>query len=296
MEELKLSVKSQLGVIEWSNFEELKSQLKEETGKYHGIVLKEEDITEAKATVANFRKLSTAINDERKSIKKTYNDPLKQFEDKVKELDGIILELTNEINLQLDDFEKNRIKEKQNEIEELFNGMNFPCSLDMVYENSWENKTVKISSVKKDLEERLFSINQELGIIRSNVSESRERAEEIYLCELDLSKALTHINQYEQNKRDIEERARIKAEQESQRKIEEEKERIRKEERAKAQAEFAVEEKLHQSKTMQEIVAEVITEPSYCSYPTYRINANEMQLTLFEDYLEENGIEFERLN
>lgn len=315
MEELQLQVTSMLGVIEWSNFEELKSQLQVETGKYRGIVLKEEDITEAKATVANFRKLSTAINDERKKIKKTYNDPLKTFEDKVKELDEIIGSLVTEINTQLEDFESNRIEEKKNVIAAIFaettKEIDFSISLPMIYNSKWENKTCKESEVKKDIEERIFTIKQELNIIRSNISDAKQDAETIYLRELNLTSALEHINRYEQNKKAIEEKAKADAEREAQRKIEEEKERIRREEQAKAQEEAEriraeekakYEEQLAQKEIVEttSIFEEVEIERDRhnipFNYPTYRIDADEMELTLLESYLEEHDIEFERLD
>ena len=89
-----------------NNFAAIKAQVAAKVAPYMGLVFGDEDIRDAKSTVAELRKMRTAIEDKRKAIKKQWNEPYAAFEDEVKQITAIIDEPIEEIDTQIKSFEE----------------------------------------------------------------------------------------------------------------------------------------------------------------------------------------------
>ena len=107
MEELKLIVKPNLGTIEF-NFDEMERRLDKKLEEYRGIVVTEDTKDIAKKNVAELRKLKTDSDTIRKAVKKEWNKPLAEFDEKIKKLNAKVDEQVDEINAQLINFEVKR--------------------------------------------------------------------------------------------------------------------------------------------------------------------------------------------
>lgn len=88
------------------NFDELKVELTERLHHYNTLVVTEEAIKEAKADLANLRKLKDALDSRRKEVKRKCLEPYNAFEAQVKELTALIDKPVAAINGQVKAFEE----------------------------------------------------------------------------------------------------------------------------------------------------------------------------------------------
>lgn len=206
------------------NYEDLKEQLTEFTAGYKNIIITEDQKQEAKADVANLRKLKSELDRKRIDIKKEYMQPCDEFEKKVKSLLAIIDEPITIIDGKLKEFELKRASEKRAKIKAIFDEEmaeykdNVPYSL--IYNPKWENATYSESAIRADIQETKLTIDRETNIILSMKSEVTDKAiKKYYDNALNLGIAIDYINQYEDNKREIlrqqEEEAKRKAEEDA---------------------------------------------------------------------------------
>lgn len=230
MNELTVLVE-QSGEIKFSNFEEIKANLTEKMEEYRTAVFTDESIPDAKKYVANLRKLSAAVDSRRKEVKAAYLQPYQEFEAKVKELTALINEPILFINGQVKDFEERQRAEKKEKIVDLYKEIAADVEqyipLDRIYEPKWENKSVKLSGIRKEIESYADSARQAVQTLTSMNSEAFDRAIAVYKGTLNLSEAIQVITQFELQKAEI-----LRKEQE--RKQQEEIERVKREERARA--------------------------------------------------------------
>lgn len=153
------------GILEF-NFEELKNQLNEKLDNYRDLVVTEENEKEMSKEKANLNKLITAIEDYRKNQKKEMSKPITEFESRCKELSNLVLEVTNPLKEQLDNFENIRRKEKENKIKELIDNTIEKFELNKKYasllniKDTYLNKTQKENKTIEDLELRATLLKQ----------------------------------------------------------------------------------------------------------------------------------------
>lgn len=115
-------------MIQFDNIE-LISSAKEITAKYQNLVVTEEIIPSIKKEVADLNKLVKQMEDQRKSIKNTYNEPYNAFETKIKEVTTIISGTVDGLKIQLDVFEKKRKQEKMEVVSKLIASIVFEAKL-----------------------------------------------------------------------------------------------------------------------------------------------------------------------
>ena len=237
MQDFNVVVKDTKGSIEIQNFDGIKAALSEQMEVYKALEITEDGKQSAKKDVATLRKIRKAIDDRRKEIKKSFRDPYNDFEAKVKELTGLIDEPIGLITEKLDEFEAKRIEERKSLILQLWNeNINVPgAEITTFYNQSWENTSTSKSSIVSDISQ--INVDYETG--KTTISSFTdvddveiEKALKLFVAtKLNITAAIQDINQYRENKKMIEEQARIRAEREAQRKIEEEKEREEKAQR-----------------------------------------------------------------
>ena len=98
----------------------------------------------AKGDLADLRKLRKAVNDRKVEVKKEYMKPYEVFEDKVKELIGVIDKPIALIDGQVKEFEAKRVEEKKAEIQNLYNELveeelHDYIPLEKIYGEKWTN-------------------------------------------------------------------------------------------------------------------------------------------------------------
>jgi hypothetical protein len=320
MNELKIEVKQQLGVIS-TNFEDIKTNLVNQMEIYKELEVTESNKTERKKDIATLRKISKAVSDKRIEVKKECLKPYVEFEEKANQLIQIINEPINIIDNQVKEFEEKQRLEKKEEINKIYNELigeleeNVPLS--SIYDDKWENVATSIKSIRSDMSNKIETIQKDVMVIKGMVSDKTQDALDNYWNDLDLSRAISTINSYEEYKRKIiaqqEEKQRIEKEREAEqqrlnkeRELERERERVREEERAKIRREEqikedarlqAMAEQTAKIKSEQEAMAiQKLSNISNMVSMTYKILATPEELEQIEMYLQSIGVEFERID
>lgn len=171
------------------NFDALEAEIKEVALQYEGLIYTDDQIKIAKTDVAELRKFSKAMNDERIAIKKKYLKPYEEFEAKVKELDGIIQKPIALIDGQVKEYEE---KCKAEKLQAIHNYWNERCELDieLVFDKKWLNASTSMKSVEKDIDDLIKQIQIDLTTL-SNLPEFGFEATEVYKSTLDITQAIS---------------------------------------------------------------------------------------------------------
>lgn len=228
MKEMIVSVEQTEGIVNISNFEEIKANVQASMELYKSMTFTEDTLSEAKSTVATLRKLSKHLDDKRKDVKRKCMMPYEEFENKIKELQNIIAEPIELITRQTKEYEDKRIKQKKEEIQQIYDdcieGMQEYIPLERIYDRTWENKGTSAKKIKEAIETYVDNAKMSVETIKNMHSEAEQRALEAFKKTLDLSVAVNLITKYEADKAEIlkKEQERIAAEEE--RKRQEEKE------------------------------------------------------------------------
>lgn len=174
------------------NFEELKAALQEKVSKYENQVYTECQMIEAKKDLADLRKFTKAMSDERIRIKKEYMKPCDEFEAKIKELDAIVQKPIEQINNQVKLYEEETKEKKKVEIITFFQGFSsFEwLRFEQIFNEKWLNATVKMTAIEKEITDKLSQIRNDL-LTLSNLPEFSFEATEVYKDTLDMNKAIT---------------------------------------------------------------------------------------------------------
>ncbi|WP_203624623.1 DUF1351 domain-containing protein [Lacticaseibacillus sp. 866-1] len=89
-QDLKYQVDYKPSTITINNYDDLKAQVAAYASKYSNLVVTDGTLKDAQDSLAKLRKFKTAIDNQRKEVKKQYNQPLHDFENQVKALTGEI--------------------------------------------------------------------------------------------------------------------------------------------------------------------------------------------------------------
>lgn len=151
-----------------NNFGAIKAQVAAKVAPYMGLIFQDDDIKDAKNTLADLRKMRTVIEDKRKAIKKQWNQPYDAFEKEVKQITSIIDQPIGEIDAQIKDFEERRKQAKRKECDDLIDTIisyieydderDFVKACSIVFDERWMNATVSINQVQKDIEDQIDKI------------------------------------------------------------------------------------------------------------------------------------------
>lgn len=216
MEELQIKVTQNIGSID-VNMAEIEAKLKEKLAEYEGIVItSEDDIAPAKKDVAELKKNITAIEDERKKIKKLWNEPYTKFESDCKKLVARINETIEPIQKQIDEYDAKRIEEKKVHLNELYleNVKEYGeyLSFEETLAVKWQNKTYSDKDYLYDLSEKVVRIRSDIDVIKSLSSEIEEELLRAYKDSgNNLSSAIKRNQQYLADKARVEEKAKEQA-------------------------------------------------------------------------------------
>ena len=104
-----------LRVIKW-NKEELEAAVRQKIASYENVVYTEDNLKQAKADRAELNKLTKAIEERRKMVKKIINEPYDIFESELKEILAQIQKPVKIIDKQVKAFEDQQKEEKKKSI------------------------------------------------------------------------------------------------------------------------------------------------------------------------------------
>lgn len=177
--------------IKWNN-EELKAEVASKVKEYEGLVYTPDQMKEAKKDRADLRKFRTALEDERKRIKKKCMEPYDRFEEQVKEVIALVDQPIRMIDEQIKEQEEIEKQEKRKEIEQVFKEIGFQpfVKLEQIFDSKWLNKSVSLASIREEMQSRMFRIGEEVITINALPAFSFE-AMEVYKDTLDINRAVT---------------------------------------------------------------------------------------------------------
>ena len=205
--------------IEW-NHEDIKKEVAEKVSYYANVIYTDDQIKEAKADRAKLNKFVQALEAKRKEVKKQCLAPYEDFERKLKEITAIVNEPIMMIDQQVKGYEEQKKAEKQTKISELFENAVFPdwVKFERIFDTRWLNATVPMTTISKELIEKLEKIESDLSTL-SSLPEFAFEAVEVYKTTLDLGKAIQEghrLSEIQKRKQEYEaEQARQKAEAEA---------------------------------------------------------------------------------
>lgn len=142
------------------NFDDVKRALQEYSEKYKNLIVTEENEKEMIDVKNELGKLEKEIDKYRLDNKKAMEKPIKEFEAKCKDLIEILKNVSDPIREQLNLFEENRKKQKEEEvkllIEDIVNkyGLDIKYASQLTINSKYLNKVQKEKDTIKDLEQR----------------------------------------------------------------------------------------------------------------------------------------------
>jgi hypothetical protein len=198
----------QQGIIEWSQFEDLKRQAVELAEHIRTIEVDEENIKQSKKLLAEVNKRCKEIDDRRIKIKNVMLEPYKTFEDQVKEVISIVKEADEVVRQQVKQLDEEERLGKQNLLEDLFNKRVVHYSFRDLFcfgdflKPKHLNKTTTVDSVEKEMVEFFEKIARDMHAIEQ--LPNGKSVLRHYLDTKDLAKALTLQMKKEEQDRRIE--------------------------------------------------------------------------------------------
>ena len=234
-----------LRVIKW-NKEELEAAVRHKIAAYQNVVYTEDNMKQAKADRAELNKLTKAIEERRKMVKKIINEPYEVFEAELKEILALIQEPVGIIDRQVKAFEDQQKEEKKKNIrsayDEVIGDLGQVLPFEKVFDSRYLNQTYKLTTAQSDIKEKVEKVRTDLETIDSLESKYKLNAKDVYIKTLDLSKALAENKRLSDLEEKLEAEKRRKAEEEAERKRLAEERKKAEEEKAKAEEEIHTKE------------------------------------------------------
>lgn len=162
-----------------SNYEEVKKFIISQTNKDRNTIVTEETIDIAKERCAILNKQIKAIEEQRKEVKKTWNEPYIAFENKCKELIKIITAAKDNLWIQVTEAENKEKNEKREKYKNLYNSVMredilhyFP--FEAIEDTSWLNKGKSYKVVSEEINSLCSRIMSEVVFLEENCKNPAE--------------------------------------------------------------------------------------------------------------------------
>ena len=150
-------VRIENGMILFDGYQIYKQKAEEARDFLLALEINPESEKECKRIVATARKISDHLNQEKILVKKTVLEPYTAFEDKVKEIIGIITEGENVARGKLKAIDDQRREEKKEEIRKIWDARSgsFRCGQFLTFDHFLQdrhlNKTVPMSEIEAEM-------------------------------------------------------------------------------------------------------------------------------------------------
>ena len=172
--ELKVEEIKSLAPIQF-NYEDIKKWVTEKAKEYKSVVYTEETITAAKTDRSTLNKVAKAINDEKIRIKKEVLKPFEDFENKCKELQGIITDASSSIDAQVKSFEEKEQNEKRERIKTIFDAYIGDYKdliiFDSIFNPRWLNKTYTMKKIEEEINRLVVKTSDDMKVLKGQIND-----------------------------------------------------------------------------------------------------------------------------
>lgn len=309
MNEIEVEVKQEIGKI-GSNIKLIKENIEKQMHVYKELEVNENNLVERKGDRATLNKITKAIDDQRKVVKKEFMKPYDEFEKECKEVIALINEPIIMIDTQLKQFEEAKKLEKKKRITEIYVDVigeyEDIIPLNRIYNTKWENVSYSEKSIKDDISLIVEQTAIAVATIKTMNSEFIDKGMNKYIETLNIALAVQEIQFYEKQKAEIlaREEAKKKAEEEAARLKAEEEEREKEAEEAMKQM---YKEELEKGKIFPNIplidndieeafdieLEEAFDIPDHNLTCTIKVKTTDIGIIELNKFLELNGYDFE---
>lgn len=189
-----------LPVISFPAFNVYKKQAQKVAEYINNLEVTEDNIKDVKKDIADARKIITALDTRRITIKKNILAPFNIFETQVKELSAIINDADTNVRTKVRQLEEKERDEKREKIKTIFNARMRSYTIDQYIEKPFErfitpqllNKSVNMKKAEAAIVDWLESVQNAIDTIAK--MQDHEEIMAYYVQSLDITKA---ISQYE---------------------------------------------------------------------------------------------------
>lgn len=184
-----------------SNVGEVKQWLQTSLQKFRQMVVEEGEIQSAKTDLAQIRKIKKTIADQRILVKKEFMVPFSEWENQVKELEGLCDEAITNIDNQVKNFDAQKKAEKRQKLLEYFDSCTKAAkveefvSFDTIENPKWMNEGYKLAAAMSDIKTAVSETLEDIRTIYTQNSEFETALLDEYRNTHDLRKVLAK-NQY----------------------------------------------------------------------------------------------------
>lgn len=270
-------------VIE-ANFDEVKAALTEMVAPYKSLIVSEDGIASAKNDRARIRKVASRVDEMRKVVKKAYSEPLAVFEARCKELVAICNEGSDNLDVQIKNFEQKEANEKITSLRaeyDAYSGDEAKECLpwERLMNPKWSNKGYSVEDATQEIYNALSRTERDLAAIRSMGGDNVAYLLDTYRNTLDISEVI-----------------RKNAEINARKAIEEQRRREAEERRAAAEAEAQRRKALEvqPAPVVPATVEEPDDEKEELMTVVFKVSCTKAQLSALGQYLKANGIKYGR--
>ena len=179
-----------------SNVKEVHAWLDTNLERYRQMIVEEGEIQNAKADLAQIRKIQKTISDQRIQVKKEFLEPYTKWEAEVKELEGLCQEAINNIDTQVKRFDEQRRAEKRDKLVEYFDSLVSASKLDdcvdftQIENPKWMNVSYTLEECMKEIKTLVSETYEDVRTIYNQNSEFETALLEEYKQSHDLRKTL----------------------------------------------------------------------------------------------------------
>ncbi|MDN3985029.1 DUF1351 domain-containing protein [Lactiplantibacillus plantarum] len=149
--------------IKINNLEGLQASIAQYVSRYSNLVITEDNVTDSKQVRAKLNKLKKALDDRRKEIKRNYNQPLREFETEVKNLEASIDMIIDPIDEGLGELEVQRREQRKADVMDLIAEMapNYDVGVDEIeLDPRWLNKSISNKQITQEVASSMTVVKQ----------------------------------------------------------------------------------------------------------------------------------------
>ncbi|MDN7029783.1 DUF1351 domain-containing protein [Lactiplantibacillus plantarum] len=149
--------------IKINNLEGLQASIAQYVSRYSNLVITEDNVTDSKQARAKLNKIKKTLDDRRKEIKRNYNQPLREFETKVKKLEASIDMIIDPIDEGLGELEVQRREQRKVDVMGLIAEMapNYDVEVDEIeFDPRWLNKSISNKQITQEVASSMTVVKQ----------------------------------------------------------------------------------------------------------------------------------------